>query len=251
MIVDDEAFILEQISQTFHWESMGFSLIGCFTQREEALHFMQHNHVDVLLTDIQLGNDSGLTLAMQARKIDANLEVVLLSAHSKFEYAHTALRIRVFEYLVKPVTFKSVTDCFSALKQQLDERQGGEAKGEAEDEESNDYRIELAKQYIARHIGDNLSLESVADTLGMNPAYFSRFFKRHTGELFADYLAECRIKKAIELLRDPRYKVFEVCTMVGYYSKQNFYRRFRSFTGRTPAEYRNEVLKIEDVDDEA
>jgi Response regulator containing CheY-like receiver domain and AraC-type DNA-binding domain len=246
VIVDDEEFILEQISQTFPWGKMGFSLAGCFTGAEGALEFMRQTHADVLLTDIQLGLDNGLDLANKAREINADLEIVLLSAHSKFEYAHTALRIRVFEYLVKPVTFQSVTECFAALKEKLDMLRGTQPE-----ENSEDYRIELVKRHIDRHIGDNLSLESLAETVGMNPAYFSRFFKRHTGVLFADYLAECRMKKAIELLREPRHKVFEICTMVGYYSKQNFYRRFRAFTGHTPAEYRNDVLKIEDDDDEA
>jgi len=244
-IVDDEEFILEQISQTFQWESMGFSLVGCFTGSEAVLAFMKGSHVDVLLSDIQLGSESGLDLAVKAREINADLEIVLLSAHSKFEYARTALRIRVFEYLVKPVTFQSVTECFSALKEMLDLR-----RGPSPEENSEDYRIELVKRYIEKHIGENLSLESLAETVGMNAAYFSRFFKRHTGVLFADYLAECRMKKAIELLRDPRYKVFEISTMVGYYSKQNFYKRFRAFTGHTPAEYRNDVLKIEEYDDE-
>ncbi|MDR1439180.1 MAG: helix-turn-helix transcriptional regulator [Clostridiales bacterium] len=89
----------------------------------------------------------------------------------------------------------------------------------------------------------------MADSVAMNAAYFSRFFKRHTGEHFAEYLAKRRMEKAIELLRDPRYKVFEISPMVGYFSKQNFYRRFRQHTGRTPIEYRNEVLMIQDDDE--
>ncbi|MCL2392862.1 MAG: helix-turn-helix transcriptional regulator, partial [Oscillospiraceae bacterium] len=68
---------------------------------------------------------------------------------------------------------------------------------------------------------------------------------------FADYLAECRMEKAIELLRDPSYRVFEISAMVGYYGKQNFYKRFRQHTGRTPSEYRNTVLKIQDDDDDS
>jgi AraC-like DNA-binding protein len=84
----------------------------------------------------------------------------------------------------------------------------------------------------------------MADTVAMNPAYFSRFFKRHTGENFADYLAFRLMEKAISLLWDPRYKVFEIAPMVGYFSKHNFYRRFRQHTGKTPIEYCNEVLRI-------
>ena len=255
IIVDDEEFILEQMTQAFRWTDMGFQLAGAFTGAEAALGYMAENPVDVLLTDIQLGGKSGLELAAEARKNNPRLEIVLLTAHSRFDYAHTALRLRVFEYLVKPVTFSGVTTCFETLRERLDSekalRKAAQAPESTQDSgDESDYRIELVKRYIDKHIGDSLSLESLAETVSMNPAYFSRFFKRHTGVHFAEYLAERRMRRAIELLRDPHYKVFEICTLVGYYSKQNFYKRFRAFTGRTPADYRNEVLKIEGGDDE-
>jgi two-component system response regulator YesN len=247
VIVDDETYILELLGKVFNWEGMGFSLDGSYTCAKDALSHIAERKTEVLLTDIQLGGVSGLELAAEARKLKPGIDIVILSAHSDFKYAHTALRINVFDYLLKPVTSESVTECFNGLKSSLDARLKGGAKEAGSG--SSDYRIDLVKKYIDKHVGDDITLEGMADTVAMNPAYFSRFFKRHTGENFADYLAFRRMEKAISLLRDPRYKVFEIAPMVGYFSKHNFYRRFRQHTGKTPIEYRNEVLRITDVDD--
>jgi two-component system response regulator YesN len=80
------------------------------------------------LTDIQLGGVSGLELAAEARKLKPGIDIVILSDHSYFKYAHTAIRINVYDYLLKPVTSERVTECFNGLKPSLDARLKGGAK---------------------------------------------------------------------------------------------------------------------------
>ena len=66
--------------------------------------------------------------------------------------------------------------------------------------------IEQAIAYMKEHVGEDISLEKIADKLFLNPAYFSRLFKQHTGTTFTDYLIELRMEKAKELLSLGRYK---------------------------------------------
>ena len=250
IIVDDESHILDQLGTVLPWEALGFTLVGSFTDSACALACVRETQIDVLLTDIQLGSDTGLALSLAARDVNPQVELVILSAYSDFEYARSALRLNVHDYLLKPVTYAGLLACFETLKTKLDDRRIQE-KSEAPNEAADDnYRIAMVKRYIDKNVGGDITLESMSAIVSMNPAYFSRFFKRHTGLHFADFLTERRMEKAIELLRDPGYKVFEISAMVGYFSKKNFYKRFRLYTGRTPSEYRNEVLKIEEVEDE-
>jgi len=252
IVIDDEAYIREHLRSAFDWETLGFSLDGCFADMEETLSYLRYNPADVMLTDIQLRSESGLNLAAIARELWPDISLVILSAHSDFEYAHTALRINVHDYLLKPVTFERVTECFADLKQTLDIRKGdGGRRQNNSSIEKSDYRIDIVKRHINKHLSDDLSLDSISSLVSMNPAYFSRFFKRRTGVYFADYLAERRMEKAIELLKDPRNRVFEISTMVGYFGKQNFYKRFREYTGRTPIEYRNTVLNMQADEDDS
>ena len=254
VIVDDETAILEQLKSVFNWEEMGFSVAGCFTDANDALEYLRKNGADILLTDINLGSKTGLELAADARNLLPDITLVILSAYSDFEYARTALRYRMFDYLLKPVTYADITNCFSAVKAKLDASAGvkkTDPSGKPDNEGADkDYRITIVKQYIEKNIGGDITLENMASLVSMNPAYFSRFFKRSTNVYYADYVTRRKMEKAIELLRNPGNRIFEICTMVGYFSKQNFYKRFHQYTGRTPVEYRNKVLRIEDYDEE-
>jgi YesN/AraC family two-component response regulator len=253
VIVDDESYIREQLGSVFKWEDMGFRLESCFAGTKDTLAWLREHRADVLLADIQLGSESGLDLAVEARKLWPDITVVILSAHSDFGYAQTAVRISAYDYLLKPVTHESITNCFNGLKSMLDARSAHEKKNPKTAgliDENEDYRISLVKRHIEKHVGEDLTLDSVAELISMNPAYFSRFFKKHTGVHFAEYLANRRMERAIELLRNPHYRIYEICNKVGYFSKPNFYKRFRQYTGRTPIEYRNEVLEIQDGYDE-
>ena len=242
VIVDDETYILEMLRDVFPWADMGFDVVASFSGAGGALEYLASNNVDVLLTDIVLGGETGLELSAKVRTINPNTIIVIQSAHSEFEYARTAMRLDVFDYLLKPITYEGVANCFLAVKNKLDLVHNLKKTPGSDDA---NYRINLIKSYIDKHCGEDISLESMAALVAMNPAYFSRFFKRHEGVQFSDYLAKRRMDMAIELLKDPRNKIFEICTKVGYYGKQSFYKQFRKYTGRTPVQYRDEVLQIQ------
>lgn len=120
IIVDDEYFNREQLTHLVDWEQLGYSVAGVFENYISAADFISQNAVDVIFTDIRLGNHSGLELIDDARKIYPDITSVVISAYSEFEYAKTAISLEVFEYLLKPVYIEKVTDCFTRLHERLD-----------------------------------------------------------------------------------------------------------------------------------
>ncbi len=121
IIVDDEYFNREQLTNLVDWERLGYSVVGVFETYDEAMTFIVKNEVDVIFTDIRLGNHNGLELIETARKLFPDIGAVVISAYSEFEYAQTAISLDVFEYLLKPVYIEKVVDCFTRLRQRLDE----------------------------------------------------------------------------------------------------------------------------------
>lgn len=93
-------------------------------------------------------------------------------------------------------------------------------------------------QYIEEHFNEDISLESVASEFYFSPSYFSLLFKNQTGVVFSRYLSQLRIKKALELLNNSDYKVYEIASKVGYKDDKYFYRVFKKEFGVTPDEYR-------------
>lgn len=101
--------------------------------------------------------------------------------------------------------------------------------------------IRKAKSYIQEKYNQDISLEDVAEHVYLSPVYFSRLFKKQTGRNFTDYVTEIRILRAMEYLRQPRYKVYEISSIVGYKSTKYFYKLFKQYAGCTPTEYRNRL----------
>lgn len=105
-------------------------------------------------------------------------------------------------------------------------------------DESSADRTNRAVDYIFAHYGRELTLEEVADHLGMKPTYFSRVFKQATGRSFVEFVNRLRISKSCELLADGTRPVTQVCFESGFNNISNFNRRFQQLKGMTPSHYR-------------
>ncbi|SFT07587.1 response regulator [Paenibacillus sp. BC26] len=101
--------------------------------------------------------------------------------------------------------------------------------------------VEEAKRYIEQHLGRELSLEEVADKLGLNASYFSQLFKQMTNETFVQYRTKRRMERAKRLLSMPHHKITDVSAEVGFADHPHFTKTFKKYSGQTPSEYRESL----------
>ena len=118
------------------------------------------------------------------------------------------------------------------------------------DEKSEEIIILKAKKYIDSNWNKDISLTDVAEHVFLNPAYFSRLFKQLTAENFIDYIIKIRIEKAIELMKEHKYKIYEISDKIGYKSSKYFTKIFKENTGYSPAEYSRIILQTNEGYDE-
>lgn len=109
---------------------------------------------------------------------------------------------------------------------------------ENENEQRVKQMIYVLHDYIAKHLNEDLSLTRLSETVYLNPVYLSRVYKQITGENISKYIADCRIKEAKSLLRQPEYKINEIAAAVGYESAAHFSRTFKKAVGISPQDYR-------------
>jgi two-component system response regulator YesN len=100
----------------------------------------------------------------------------------------------------------------------------------------------LTKKFIDRNYGmPTLTLGDVAEGVQVSPTYLSKQLKRELGLSFIDYLTEVRIRKAIQLMSDPLFKVYEIAEKVGYSSQHYFSSAFKKVTGTSPMVYKKGI----------
>ena len=98
--------------------------------------------------------------------------------------------------------------------------------------------VEKSKVYIQTHFSESsLTLDQVADAVGMSSNYFSAQFKQHEGTSFINYLTKIRMEYAQNLLKSGKVKTYEIAKKCGYENPTYFSTIFRRQTGLSPKEY--------------
>jgi beta-xylosidase/AraC-like DNA-binding protein len=121
--------------------------------------------------------------------------------------------------------------------------------GVGEDRPESDQRMKEMMQYIFSNLDQELSLNDLAEQMFISPSTLSRVFKKNTGQYFADFVLEIRIKNAMNLLAHTGMNVTQIALACGFTNSASFNRAFRKKNGMTPLEYRklSEKQQTEEV----
>jgi transcriptional regulator GlxA family with amidase domain len=104
---------------------------------------------------------------------------------------------------------------------------------------NSDAKIRKTEEYLQAHFDHDVSIDKLADRIGMSPRNFIRRFKAATGRLPGAYIQTLRVSEAKELLEEGAASIQDVCSRIGYADPAFFRNLFKRHTGMTPAEYRN------------
>lgn len=96
-----------------------------------------------------------------------------------------------------------------------------------------------AQKYVQTHLCEKISLTEVAAHLHLNSSYFSRMYKKETGEGFVEYVTRLKMEKAIELLNQSIKSVEQIAYELGFESKSYFLKIFKRFYGLSPKSYKH------------
>ena len=103
------------------WEATGFEFCGEAPDGEMALPLMEEFKPDVLITDIKTPFMNGLQLRKIVREHMPWVKIIILSGHNEFEYAQSAVKLGVTEYLLKPVSAQDLHQVLESLSATLDQ----------------------------------------------------------------------------------------------------------------------------------
>jgi len=98
--------------------------------------------------------------------------------------------------------------------------------------------VDRACQYIRKHVSDPcMDIPNICEAVDVSPQHLSRLFRRLLDKTVSEYINECRINYAKELLLDRKLTISRITQAVGYGSNDTLYRNFKKIAGVTPMEY--------------
>ena len=117
VIADDEARVCQLIQALADWDSLGMAVVGTAHNGIDALELIQREQPDIVITDIRMPGCSGLELIERAHAINDSTDFVIISGHAHFEYAQTAIKFGVGDYLLKPINREALMATLGRLRE--------------------------------------------------------------------------------------------------------------------------------------
>ena len=124
LIVEDEVRIREGIGKLLSRSGGAYEVISEAGNGAEGLKVLLEQKPDIVITDIRMPDMDGLEMLSQMVKAGISTKAIVLSAYSEFEYARTAMKLGVTEYLLKPIAYNELMQALENVSFQIEkERQ--------------------------------------------------------------------------------------------------------------------------------
>ena len=105
LYIEDDANIRTHLSNTLQ---LLFKSVHAFETAEDGLHFIHNNHIDIILSDINLTDMNGVDFIKKVRETYKDIPVILLTAYTDESILLEAARLKLINYLIKPVVFEEL-----------------------------------------------------------------------------------------------------------------------------------------------
>ena len=139
VIIEDEKIILEELVSTFDWSKLGITVIGTAEDGISGEKLIMESSPDIILTDIRLPLQDGLTMLSKCPSVDQN--AIVLSGYTDFGYTRRAIQIGVYDYLEKPVDDEELENVCGRLAERIRQEHMSEKQ------EEGTMRIELPTDF--------------------------------------------------------------------------------------------------------
>jgi AraC-like DNA-binding protein len=212
--------------------------------------------VDMVCIHFDRPDAGGLNLLLDIKRTYPSMPITMFTVQHSEELAIWAMRARVWEYLLLPLTAEEQSRYLHSVQQLCEVRRAVTSLGrkpllERTPPLPDSIRLTAGHQkhkalskvmpYIDHHFRDCVDQKELAQRCGMTPFRFSRLFKEVNGVGFMEYILGKRMEFAKDLLENSQMPVTSIGYEAGFKDPSYFARAFKQLAGCTPSEYRQSL----------
>ena len=239
LIVDDEKHIRKVITALGKWSKYGINRPYYASDGKEGFAAMREISPDIVFVDMKMPVMDGPAFLKATTNDYPDTQYIVISGHSEFEFARTALKYRVLDYLLEPIieeelngVLKKATDLLCSIKESDSDRDNTELVLNI------DEIVFLIKTHIEKNYSRDIALQMYAEQYHFSKEYLSKVFKEKFGKGIYEYAMGLRMGRARELLIDIDMPIHEIAERLRYKDSSYFSKAFRNYFGCWPTEFR-------------
>jgi two-component system, response regulator YesN len=199
LIADDEPKIRRGLCEAFEWENLNMKVVGAAKDGEEALQLARREKPDICLVDICMPIINGLELVEKLKEENPNVIIILITGYDEFSYAKEAVKLGVFDYVLKPVAEDELLKILEKAKNLLEERLEKEKRFDWADSQLKKNSLILRDRFILSWLYGDMPKDDITEQL--------RFYQMDFGEKIGVTLVKINgLNTASEILRTDKEK---------------------------------------------
>lgn len=241
IVAEDEELLLENLIKKIQKADSDFEVIGKAQTGKQAYGLIEKLEPDVVITDIRMPVMDGLALIGKIRERFPIMKCVITSGYSDFEYAKSAIGLKVTDYLLKPIDPEELGAVLGKIKQEFKITQAGyeEIFGPGTTRMAPAQIAELLRDFLVENYAQDINLNLIADSMNYSSGYLTKIFCQVYDCTPSKYIINLRMSHAQRMLaHNPELSIKQIGEQVGYHDQGYFSRIFKKQTGKSPFEYR-------------
>ncbi|WP_026525787.1 response regulator transcription factor [Butyrivibrio sp. MB2005] len=160
LIVDDEFYLVQGVKNAIDFEALGIDEIYTAYSADQARAVYEEHTVDILLSDVEMPRENGLSLIKWVKDNGYESINILLTGHANFNYAREGISLQILDYILKPVEENSLREVMKRAVNKVKENQQQKTE-----------RLQTAKQELWRCLYNGTipaDQDSISNFMAMN-----------------------------------------------------------------------------------
>lgn len=204
IIVDDEMKICQLINHLIDWKAFGMEVVDIVNDGKAAYESICKNRPEIVITDIRIPNYDGIELIRMCKEQFPSVFFIIISGYSEFEFAKSAIKYGVEDYLLKPIKKKELENALKKIREKYESGRSNELEKDALRSIANTAKYKIKQSFLNRVIGyaKEAELNSRLELSQVNSAYQCSFQPgQFTAVVFHLYVKkEAAVKESLEFL---------------------------------------------------
>jgi len=262
LIVNDAVLEAETMKRDIAWNNYHIDEVYLAFSAEEGRRIVLEKQVDILLCDIEMPGENGISFIRWIKKNQYDIDCILLTCHADFSYAREAVSLGCQDYILLPAKYDEIGETVHTVVKRrrlklenLQLQELGQSWLTAKAESIVSYPAKSARdivdecqRYILDNISnDNLNISDISSKLYLSPTYLNRLFKKEKGISISQWILKERMELAAFLMKDTSCSAFTIAEQVGYLNYPYFSTVFKKFFGQSPSQYIKNISQEPDI----
>lgn len=173
IVAEDEILLLDHLAEKIRQCAPDFEVVGKAQTGDEAYRLVKEHHPDLLITDIRMPVMNGIELLENVYNHCPLTKFIIISGYSDFEYAQSAIRLKVSEYLLKPIDPEELTLALQNIRKQyqIEQKAYEDIFNESMTRNSPEQIAATLRDYLVKNYNMDINLNLIASNMHYSPGY--------------------------------------------------------------------------------